>query len=372
MKKYKILILVLAMILLAGCGKREVEIDITEFVQVSYTGINGKAEAYVKFDFPRFEEAIIAKVDSEDLSVIQLATLEKSIKLETDKAEGISNGDAINVSVSFNEELAENIGVKFLGTEIAFEAADIEEGEVIDPFQGIVIEYSGTAPYAKARVNTDLSVLPNYISYKMENEGDIFTDYYITNGDEIKVTAYYNADLLEAQGYIVTETEKTFIAEGIDYYITECADIDEETFKKMESKAINWIESELTYSDYQYNKIMYPKDFIGSSLEKGEVSNIELISAYLLVLKELGKDSFSVANYTYLIIKVTTTDEKNPDGKTTYVPVGFKNLIMQSEGIDVDAIDPYITSDTYEIFDDMFREIITDNNDKYTYEEITY
>ncbi len=371
MKKFKILIFILTMILLAGCGKREVEIDITEFVQISYTGINGKAEAYVKFDFPSFEEAIIAKVDSEDISVMQLATLEKSIKLETDKTESISNGDTINVSITWNDELANNIGVKFMGAEIAIEAADIEEGEVIDPFQGIVIEYSGTAPYAKARINEDLCALPNAISYKMENEGDIYTDYYITNGDEIKVTAYYNADLLESQGYIVTETEKTFIAEGIDYYITDCADIDEETFKKMESKAIDRIESELEYN-YQYKKIMYPDDFIGVSLEKGEVSNIELTSAYLLVLKELGKDTFSAANYTYLIFKVTAMDEKNPEGKTVYVPVGFKNLIMQSEGIDVDTIEPYITTDTYETIDDMFRELITEKNDQYTYKEMTY
>ena len=106
MKKYKILILILTMILLVGCGKREVEIDISEFLQVSYTGINGKAEANVKFDFPDFEKAVISKVDSEDISVMQLAVLEESIKLETDKTGGIANGDTINVSVTWNDELA--------------------------------------------------------------------------------------------------------------------------------------------------------------------------------------------------------------------------------------------------------------------------
>lgn len=366
MKKCKILILILTMILLAGCGKHEVEIDITEFVSAKFTGLNGKAEAYVKFDFPSFEEAIISKVDSEDISVTQLAVLEESIKLETDKTEGITNGDTINVSVSFNEELAANIGVKLIGTEITFEAVDLEEGKEINPFNDIILEYSGVAPYAKVSVNNDASDLANVIRYNIENTDNIM------NGDEIKVTVSYNAEELDAWGYIITETEQTFIAEGIDYYITECADIDEETFKRMESRAIDWIESELAYNSYQYRKIMYPKDFIGLSLDKGEVSNIELTSAYLLVLKELGKDSFSAANYIYLIFKVTTIDEKNPEGKTTYVPVGFKNLIMQSEGIDVDTIEPYITSDTYEIIDDMLRELITDKSDKYTYEELTY
>jgi len=38
----------------------------------------------------------------------------------------------------------------------------------------------------------------------------------------------------------------------------------------------------------------------------------------------------------------------------------------------VDIFDAYISSDTYEIFDDMFKEKITANKDKYTYEEISY
>lgn len=367
MKKCKLLILIaMLLLILTGCGKSKPEINLTEFVSVSFTGINGKAETNVRFDFPSFEESLIATAESEDISVMQLAVLEESIKLEADKTENITNGDTITVSLTWNDELVENIGVKFTGSEITIEAADIEEGKVIDPFQGIVIEYSGTAPYAKASVNKDLSALPNDISYKIEN-----ADNYITNGDEIKVTAYYNADMLETRGYIVTETEHTFIAEGIDYYITEYTEIDEETFQKMDDQARDMIESKLA-DNYEYRHIMYPKDFIGSSIKTGEISNVELTNTYFLVLKELGKDSFSTSNLLYQIYKVTTIDEKSPEGKIVYVPVIFKNFIMKSTGVDVDFSDAYVQTQTYEVFDDMFREKITANKDKYTYEEITY
>lgn len=364
MKKCKILILISMLLLfLAGCGKKEEEINLTEFVSVSYTGFNGKAKANINFDFPSFEEVIISKVDSEDISVMQLAVLEESIKLEADKKESISNGDTINVSVSWNDELAKNIGVKLTGSEIVVEVSAIEEAKEIDLFKDIVIDYSGESPYATASVrNTSSDYFLSSMRYTIENSGNI------ANGDEIKVIADCDVESAEEKGYIITETEHTFIAEGIDYYITEYSEIDEETFQKMDSQARDLIESRLAS---HYDSMMYPDNwYIG--LEYDEIVSIDLTNAYFFVLKEgLEKDYSSVGNSIFLIYTVTTKDERSPEGKVAYIPVYFKDFILRDTGMDVVITDGYITS-TYDVYDNLFRNIVTVNKEKYSYEEITY
>lgn len=297
---------------------------------------------------------------------MQLAVLEESIKLEADKKESISNGDTIKVSVSWNDELAKNIGVKLTGSEIVVEVSAIEEAKEIDLFKDIVIDYSGESPYATASVrNTSSDYFLSNMRYTIENNGNI------ANGDEIKVIAECDVESAEEKGYIITETEHTFIAEGIDYYITEYSEIDEDTFQKMDSQARDLIESELA-GNYEYMHRMYPKEIYIHYIETGEISSIERTNIYFMVLKNLENDSLSTPNFIFQIYQVTTVDEKSPEGKTVYIPVGFKNFIMRNTGVDIDISDAYITSHTYETFEDMFSELVTENKDKYVYEEIPY
>ncbi|WP_026651941.1 hypothetical protein [Butyrivibrio proteoclasticus] len=130
-KKLKCIMMaaVVAATILTGCGKagsaqintEDGVTNILDYVSVEFSGKNGEGTAWVNVDYDGMETEMVGGKDKikelDDMS--DLATLSKyinavsSISFSIDKNEGLSNGDQVIVSVSYDSSAAESAGVTF-------------------------------------------------------------------------------------------------------------------------------------------------------------------------------------------------------------------------------------------------------------------
>lgn len=360
MKKIKFLVVaLLSMLVLSACGAKKV--DLTDYVMVTYQGLNGRADANVGISYGELEDIVL---QSGNVSLMQLVLLEDSIKCTADKTENLQNGDSITVSITWDEKLAKECGLKFTGKETKVTVAGLEEGKEVDLFQDIEIDFKGVSPEASASIrNTSKDSFLSSISYSLDRSFDL------ENGDEITVTANCTEEWAESKGYIINETEKTFVVEGVDEYITEYSKIDQSTLDKLDSQARDVIEAKLV--DWlEYTGIMYPDEFVYSASYQ-ETVEIKPVYHYFFCLKDgLSSNEFGgqYRNSLFAVYEVTTKDTHSPDGVTAYVSVYFHDFIMRDTGLDVEVTNTRVKS--YGNYDNMFRKIVTANKDNYTYEEI--
>ena len=115
--------------MLVGCGSfNQVKIDTTDgitnildYVTVDFSGENGEGTAYVSVDFDGLElEMVGGKEKIKELDQVEdLAKLSKyinavsSISFNIDRNTGLSNGEEVIVSVSYDASAAEAAGVVF-------------------------------------------------------------------------------------------------------------------------------------------------------------------------------------------------------------------------------------------------------------------
>ena len=118
-----------ALILLSGCGAgSKAQIDTTDgvtnildYVSVDFNGKNGEGTAYVNVDYDGIETEMVGGEEKiKELSdVDDLAELTKyinavsSISFNIDKNTGLSNGDQVIVTVTYDNSAAEAAGVVF-------------------------------------------------------------------------------------------------------------------------------------------------------------------------------------------------------------------------------------------------------------------
>ncbi|RKM58019.1 hypothetical protein D6853_00305 [Butyrivibrio sp. X503] len=117
------------LIVLSGCkADKKAQIDTTDgitnildYVTVDFSGKNGEGTAFVNVDYDGIETEMVGGEDKikEFEDVGDLAELTKyinavsSISLSIDKNSGLSNGDQVVVTVSYDETAAASAGVVF-------------------------------------------------------------------------------------------------------------------------------------------------------------------------------------------------------------------------------------------------------------------
>lgn len=130
------------------------------------------------------------------------------------------------------------LSILFTESQKTFKVEGLKEPIEVDAFSedifntknGVVLEYSGTSPYAELKIQNKCTGEPNsMITYRADKEFDI------KNGDQIKITAELPKDAAD-NGYILKETEKTITVEGLNSYVENLSQINEEDRTELISK----------------------------------------------------------------------------------------------------------------------------------------
>lgn len=369
-RKIGLVLLVSAMFfLLAGCGKKKV--DLSEYVVVTYTGIDGKATANVAMDFDAMADILIDEKASDSENAARLLGLSATISCKADKTEGLSNGDEIEVKVRWNGDVAEKYGLEFSAEPKVFTVSGLEEGVVLDLFADMQVTYREIAPLAIMEIrNGSEDEFLSDVRYYVENGPDT-----VKNGDVITVKAKYNESEAEEAGYIMKETEKTITVEGLDEYMKEYAQLDEATFEQIKAQADDLIDAAFADPNFQYLWYYYPGQMIAYNSEVvPEMSEPKLSHAYFLYMKDGVFRGFSDPyNKLYLVYTLHTVDGLTPEGKDAYLMVSIDNLVVKGTGeMEVAVMSARIENMKYDNFEYLYKDVVTAHKDKYTCEEIAY
>lgn len=305
-KKTIILAGVLSGLLLTGCGEQEINLE--DYLSVTYSGPDGYATAEIDFDYMAFSDAIAANGTDKDMTLIEIMAAADNVKVSSDVKEGLSNDDTFVVRFEWNPDEAKELGLKYIGKEKKYTVEGLKEAEEIDPFLGLEVVYMGIAPNGEAYISYERTDMPIEYHYEIEPSTGL------RNGDTVtmKISDEEPEEMAMQNGYILSQTEKQFVAEGLPYHISSIQEIPDDMMEKMQKQTEDVIESSAA-----------------AWAEGNKIIGKESVGNYLLTKKEGSK--YGDENYLYCIYKVDATIGGTEDFSFYYY-VRFRNVMILGDG----------------------------------------
>jgi len=226
----------------SGFGRSATEIDLNNYMGVSYQGYDGYGTAQCEFYYQDYQNSIEQALsesgilESDNLDGQQRVLIDQLFEMpftySIDKDACLHNGDKVSVAFNIKDTSFEDIGIKLKGDTKSYEVSGLDPTQEADPFEGFAIDYSGTAPYCTASWHGGLREL-TYTLSSTEN---------LKLGDTITVTVDYlgNSDFSEftqKTGLELSRTEEVFTVENVDTYCLSISDISDEIKGKMDKVA---------------------------------------------------------------------------------------------------------------------------------------
>lgn len=129
---------------------------------------------------------------------------------------GLSNGDKVTVSATFNNDKNYNFSYHFKDASLDYTVDGLEEGKTFDPFaeENVKVTFSGFSGNGTAEyevISTD--EIFDFVSYTLSQTNGL------SNGDEVVLSLKYNAEFFQEVGYFAPEhTEMAFEVNGLSEY----------------------------------------------------------------------------------------------------------------------------------------------------------
>ena len=400
MKKLGIFVAAGAMMLaLAGCGK--ITVDPSEFVTVNFEGYDTLGTATYEFDYKHFireyedtlkltgagkkaSEEMEEEVDKkgEELGVkfhdSPADYLAVYIGGSLDKTDALSNGDSVTWKWDADtDKIAEYFNCDIVLEDKSFKVEGLTEAEAFDPFEGLEVVFSGTAPNGQARLSTSYCEKCSGISFEIDKQSGL------SNGDTVTVTASsYGDDLVsyivENYGMLPTEEVKTFTVSGLPEYILSAADLSDATLDKMiaqakdalTASAANWGTAELIDAEYIGNYFLAAKnpDVWGDQNSITLVFREDMECTYTKDKTDFITYNSIYYGFTWTNVMVLedgteTLDLGSYRKRYSYIPVTYYYKDRKGKELSTNYY-----FDGYSDLDSMFNDIVTKNVENYSYE----
>ncbi len=282
---------------LAGCGGTKM--DLSDYVSVSFVGVDGNGRGLLDFDSAQFE-LDYAGVDGgmptskEIEKMLQLAPFEFSISCELDEDEGLSNGDKLEVSVDYNADLAKEAGIKIGSTTKKVVVEGLTAPIELDPFAETDFEVNGQKDYdandGKRHViwyaDGDLdeftvsmdgySANPELanVMYTINDDGTYFSEGHRENETVTIVAELY--ERAKEQGYVLKNSEYTVTLDIIKKDAA-AADLSAADFKVLNQAAKDVVEERLETGNF----VNYEAEGVARGANK--VDEVKMLNSYASV-----------------------------------------------------------------------------------------
>ena len=390
-KKNKMIIAIVAAILVVAGAFYALwtpVINVEEFVQITFDGVDTKGRARVLLDEDALGRAVYKKlggkieIDSEDFdlenvwdsAVSELKIWDavykivNSVEVELDKYEDLSNGDKVTVTITIDEKELKNHKIRLRDKGKTENVEGLKEAtaltaEILFDESNLEVVFVGVAPNAEVELrNISKDSFISQIYYSADKTSGLAV------GDTITVTAEVDEYYAEDAGYMVSgELTREFTAEDLDHYITALEDIDDTTMEKVEKQSLDIVEEWMANRDSRYSH-----------------SEPEEIAKLFRTLKPGASDNngwyVSVENALYVVYVVTETKAADSWGygaegpEELYIGVMYTNIIGRDDGsIDVVLTDGQLVESSYysmhKSYDDFYRDTMTANKANYNLEE---
>lgn len=222
MTRFKYCIFTLfCVVLLSGCNVGKKELSISPYVLVNVTGLSTRAQATVYLDTAGIYSTL-AGADATQEDRAKYDSFVSSLSISTDKLDKLANGDKINVTVTYDAQLADELKLNVTDFVKTVEVRGLNEGYEIDVFKDLEVIVTGTAPYAFVTY-TNKSDDPYIKNLEYVIEGKTTG---LKNGDIITIRCKLDPDTAELYYYYTDVTTMNYTVEGLDTYIYDQAELD--------------------------------------------------------------------------------------------------------------------------------------------------
>lgn len=317
---------VILIIVIAVVMNMRKTVNLNDYVSVEFSGYDTQGKAVASIDENALGAKIqeVGKIPDVSAEYAELEGIDQSeifdlilaifgndvLDVEVTPSEGLSNGDAVTVNIVYNEQIGEELGVKFKAEPEEFTVNGLEEAETVDPFADVTVEYEGVAPDLTVNiVNTSTDEYLSGLEYTADVSGGL------RPGDKFTVTVDEDADSAFDKGYILSETSKEFTCEGCDFYIEDTAGVQEETLNKLKGDAEDILEA-----------------YFADSADYISYTGLELAGFSIYSPKTIDSVTW-YGNGIWLVYKTTVShNEGSFEPTENYMTVRFKNLVEYADG----------------------------------------
>lgn len=385
------MLMVLMAILFSGCGQKITEVDLRNFYSIEIEGCNGNGTASVQFDEKAMEDTIFnqllenKKIEAVDtVSVYDAANSDPAVLnlIETafssdiwslDKNSGLSNGDEITLTFSYDNESYADTGIRLVGDTITLKVEGLPEVQKYDAFEGMSVNFSGISPFGEAEIKN--------AKYMEDLDYELDKMYGLKNGDVVTVTIETKpgADA----GREPAELKKEFTVQGLREYIVSVDQIPEEAWNKLKTEMEN---QKATNIDITGTTTGVTFEDVGGwgYVEAGlidQINNFSWDKAYLLSAKD-GDDpagSFGTAFNRLLIVyscdvvggrndEFFMTINDTPDMRGAFY---IDNLILNQDGTMLIPAGDIMFTNAVKGEDAFINANVIPYQDEYNIEEMT-
>ena len=204
-------------------GKKHVPLE--DYVVVNFIGANGYAVPGYEIKKEELVDMLVRadkNTDKEALYKQFVDSMAASVTYDMEEnPDGITNGDKIQVKVSYDKAIAKEAGLSVSNGTFNVRAKGIQSGTYIDLFQNIEVVFAGISPDAyvvvKNNWNEEFLAALDYKADKPEG---------ITVGDEVTLTCVTDKVLLGRKGYVTDNFSHTYKADKLSSYVKDVKQID--------------------------------------------------------------------------------------------------------------------------------------------------
>lgn len=274
-------------------------VDISDYIKVTYTGLEGKGKAQLSVDADKLYKHL-AGDEKNTVVLSKIKDVIHTITIEADNT-NLKNGKNMEVKVTYDKELAGKVGCKFKNLGYSIRVNGLSEGNKIDIFKNVEVVVAGVSPEAYATVLNRWTEddLKN-ISFTIENPTGI------SKGDTVVVKCEASEDDMMARGYLVDSFTKEFKVDKVNSYISDLSEIDAEELKTIKDEAIETIKTETESLRFRmFYKATNDSTYL-FQFNNEWVNSTEFVKAEFLNKKENAEPS--TRNYIYLLFKSNITN----------------------------------------------------------------
>ena len=280
----------------------------------------------------------------------------------------LNDGQNSNVSSSEYSDISSNVTSN----------SDDFSKKLIDPFEGLEVQFDGIAPYCTVSFNNSkCSVeVQTYVEYSID-EKEVKTSGYFKHGEEVTVYAVLIAGGYE---YDLTGKEKKYSVKDMPEYITEITD--DMDFAKFQSELKDYYDSITAFKTGEYHVFETTKGYFISKSDEKEYET------YFSSLKSNKYDvhskdiPFNKIDIMFSINIKNTDDEINPPYTDDtvdfirYFNVCAENIVKYPDGkIGWGKINPDELDFNYKVnsdsLNDLIADVVTSKKSDYNSEKIS-
>ncbi|WP_297281525.1 zinc ribbon domain-containing protein [uncultured Anaerococcus sp.] len=345
----------------------EVEIDLSEYIDVAFNGQEGEATPTASLNTSKLlsdygNEIAYKNRDRKSDEFSSPANqfineLENSTSFQYSKDSGLTNGEEITVVANVTDSsIIEDYNVLFTNTMKSVIVGNLITEEYQDPFDYIDVKFDGESP----EISLEVSLKEDAPDYMADIEIAPSKTKDLSSGEEVNISLIYDEDeLYNSYGIRLDPKDKTFTAPGeaddsqeddeadsADGYITSIDSLDQDLLDDLKYNAGELIRN--TFADRSFTQIQdinYLGAITGSDTSANDLKN------RVMLIYEIKANEDYEGKYT--------------NDYTYYSFVEYQNVKNEKDSEDGFYTEGPITTDN-EIYHKFFVE------DEYTYYEIPY